>query len=81
MQSLSESRYAERNLLAFPGRKDTTVALPQDLREEIVRTFHTRGSIPEESELMRNIARPKRFPDNVPGQFRTPLPYGKRSSS
>ena len=57
------------------------MALPQDLREEIVLTFHTRGSIPEESELMRSIARPKRFPDNVPGQFRTPLPYGKRSSS
>ena len=56
------------------------MALPQDLREEIVLTFHTRGSIPEESELMRSIARPKRFPDNVPGQLRTALPYGKLSS-
>ena len=56
------------------------VALPQDVREEILRTFHTEGYIPEESELMRSIASPKKFPDNAQGQYRTTLPYRKHSS-
>ena len=56
------------------------MALPQDVREEILRTFHTEGYIPEESELMRSIASPKKFPDNAPGQYRRTLPYRKHSS-
>ena len=66
---LCSQRYRARSLLAVQKSTEGIVLPPEDVAAEIVRIFHTPGLIPEDSELMRCICRPKMFPSDVTGWY------------
>ena len=73
---LFPQRYRTRSLLAIKKSTDGMVLPPEDLAAEVVRTFHTPGIIPEDSELMRCIRSPKMFPSDIVGWYNLTVSFG-----